>query len=759
MSKYLEKLIKPEKNNSPAFNKYTETVLKLVLTKNMQNLGQMITSIVSPSITSFQEFFKNNSSKFFDTPNKNANLVLLCALNFSTEENVMHLYNENTAFSYSSIIDYLTQCNDLTNLDYTIALSIIKSLSAELVDQHNQKNIENLMNVIFLKLIYNFEKSTSDDFYFFKLYDFMNFLDKLLNESDEITELDFAFVKSIIVATGRFISLKTKNLTINNPQINDKLKKFKVLINKGIEVVVRLYEFNQFYLEAPGMFQHSKPQIFIDQMIKKILDEYNLLVNLSAVNEIDDPKQKKNPERWKGIKNNDYPNAELLRLIHFLELLTTNVESDVLNNYMHSCLQKNFNIHFIQARIFVNYNPKNSELFIYMLRFMFKLNENIEKEKVYGNYIEQFVQSLTLFDLYSEEILQILKSYIDKIFEIIKSSQSNNFIKNSDVSKKSSSSTFFLQSFASLLSEGILSYDFNKLEVSKANNIFTIFIQVLKYFFRKISECEPGLLTYTDKFCVSLTIIWIRLLKNYSMMGIGMIQEINELAALSPYLKSPKQYGLHEFEMNMIIQGTEEDANNMKAIARDHHVMKEQNSETKRLFFNYNFLYYLIFKSKCDDLKNLKSRDYVESFKHPQIIQNALLYLRGDYETQIGDKADKFLNRIKRTFNIIVDYYNHELELLSNFNLQFSLIRQDFVILLQYSVSEDKLLADIARDLINKYIEKYPFIFYSIEIFNTSTVILDVLFRNYNSKFSTISTQLKTSYLNQNIAIPAIKVY
>lgn len=758
ISAHLNMLIYPDKTIPLHIYNYTELILKEVLIKNMANIGRILNKIVNANINVFQKFFTNNNKRIFEAARENSNLILLCALNFNQEEKIFRLYNEHTSFDYTSIIDYLTHNNDLNDLDYTLALFIIKSLTVELHEPTNQKNIENIMNIIFLKLSYNFEKRMVDDFYFFKLLNFMNYMDKVLNNTDDITNLDSSFTKNVILIIGRYISIKTKYMTTKNTQLNDKIKKFKVIIDRGIKIIIKLYEFNDFYLETEGMFQHSQPQIFIDQIIKQILDEYNILINLSSMSDLNYSSTKKHTVTWKNINQDENPSAELIKLLHFLESLVRNINSDVLNFYLHTALQKNFNIQFIHTKLFNFYNDKNAELFIYIFRFMFKLNENIKNQTIYGHYIEQFIQNLILFELYSFEILYIVKGYLGDTFSNFIISSEKSTSESLKTNKKNSPFTLFLENFSTLISEGILTYEFNKLEADKANNILYIFIEILKYFFRKINESNQKYFAFTDKFCVSLTIIWIKLLKNFSIMDSRMIEDLKLLAQISPYLKSPKQYGLYEFEMNMIIQGTEEDPVNMKAILRYHGVLKEQNSENKKLFFIYNFLYYFLFKSKCDSLKYLKTDPYSDKFKHPQIIQNALLYLRGDYETQIGDKADKFLERIKRTFNIIVDYYNNELAQLSNFSYQFLLIKEDFVILLQYSVAEDTLLSTIARDLVNKYIEKYPFIFYSIEVFNTSTIILDILFRNYNCKFSTISTQLKTKYLNQHISIPAIKV-
>ena len=681
--------------------------------------------------------------------------LIVINLKFTKDKKTLDIFNKHIEDNYRQLIDSFGTLNELTRLDYSIGCLIIRSLFTDSDLMKNIKNIENFMSAVFLKLLYNFEKNLNEDKFFYMLRNFTDFLTVNLQNNVHVERLKFSFVRNILNLINKRIQLKLKNESLNNNRFNLKVNQLDELIDKLVDAVITVYDFKDFYMESIDIFKKSIPCGLIKKLTKILLDDYNFVINLKTLNNFEGNSRIKEINNWKRTGDGDSENLQMYQIITFLDSLISKLNQKTVNTYLFEKISRNFNINFLHSKIFYEYNKNNSSFFVLLIGLLFKLDSGSDKQITSSNYIRQFLSRIDKFELYSKEILIVMRNHIDDVIKDLKGKMNDIDDKLDDNVNKQTQINLTLENFITLFSNSIVKYEFPKYSKETANTVISTFIENLTFFFKTLNKNQRTEIDFSENFQIALTVIWIKLMKSYYLMNSETKEKLRFFALITPFLKSEKHFTLHELEVTIILREPANNNQNIKAIQSDFPKLKD----SRKSYLIYNFIFYFIFHSKIKEFKNLLSKGNKSIDFNNRLVENAFLYLREDYEVQIGQRADGFLSNIKKTFNLIFKEYKDFVRKATNFNFLFDIVKQDFIVLLQYSVSDNKSLSMIARDHIKDYIQSYPFMLYSIEVFDTTVVILDLLFKNYNSKFSTISTHLQTNHHDQMITIPMIKVF
>ena len=728
-------------------------VIRTVVIQNSKRFGKLVSSLTRLDKRTASAFLHDSIDKLFLNSKYQINdYLMVCALKYTNDSQVLDILNQQIEHSYKSLIDYFSNTNELSKLDYSIGCLLIRSLFNNSTVFGNSKNIENFMNVLFLKLIYNFEKHLKDDSYFYTLQNFNSFLCEEFKGNNRVVELKFSYVRNLLTLIDRQSQIKAKNKEINNKHVQRKIEQLQVLIDQGIDTVIVVYDFKDFYLESDEIFKKSVACGLIKKLIKVLLDDYNYMINLSSLNESDSNKIRE-LNNWQKIGSSE-ENSQMFQILIFFDLLASKLNKKLLNRYLQDKIVKNFNLNFLHNKVFTNYSKKNADFFTLLIKLLFRLDTQLGSEIQFNSFISQFLSGLNKFGLFRKEIAVITNGYLDDLLDHFRPQLVSLYKNDNPPIDLQNSVSQSLENIMMLFQKSLMRNDLEKYEEGVADFILDFFITSLCHFFEEFNKSFKDGFDFSESFQISLTVIWIKLMKNYYLMTRDVKKKLKRLAVITPHLKTTKYFKMHEIEVNIILKETEGNKRNIKAIFNDYPKLKE----SKKTFLIYNFIFYFIFKNKVVLFKSIDNARDKSISSNFGFVENAFLYLREDYETHVGKKAGEFLSNIKKTLGIVIKEYREFLNEITNFNTLSEIVKQDFPVLMQYAVSENKTVKKLAREMLESYIERYPFMLYSTEIFDTSVVILDTLFKNYNSKFSTISTHLLTNYGDQMIKIPLIKV-
>lgn len=728
-------------------------VIRTVVIQNSKRFGKLVSGLTRLDKRTASAFLHESINKLFLNSKYQINdYLMVCALKYTNDSQVHDILNQQIEQAYKSLIDYFSNSNELSKLDYSIGCLLIRSLFNNSNVFGNSKNIENFMNVLFLKLIYNFEKHLKDDSYFYTLQNFNSFLCEEFKGDNRVVVLKFSYVRNLLTLIDRQAQIKAKNKEINNKHVQRKIEQLQVLIDQAIDTVIAVYDFKDFYLESDEIFKKSVACGLIKKLIKVLLDDYNYMINLSSLNESDSNKIRE-LNNWQKIGSSE-ENSQMFQILIFFDLLSSRLNKKLLNRYLQDKIVKNFNLNFLHNKVFTIYNKKNADFFTLLIKLLFRLDTQLGAEIQFNSFIRQFLSGLNKFDLFKKEIAVITNGYLDDLLDHFRPQLLSLYKNDNPPIDLQNSVSQSLENIMMLFQKSLMRNDLERYEEGVADFILDFFITSLCHFFEEFNKSFKDGFDFSESFQISLTVIWIKLMKNYYLMTRDVKEKLKRLAVITPHLKTTKYFKMHEIEVNIILKETEGNKRNIKAIFNDYPKLKE----SKKTFLIYNFIFYFIFRNKVVLFKSINNARDKSISSNFGFVENAFLYLREDYETHVGKKAGEFLSNIKKTLGIVIKEYREFLNEITNFNTLSEIVKQDFPVLMQYSVSENKTVNKLAREMLESYIEKYPFMLYSTEIFDTSVVILDTLFKNYNSKFSTISTHLLTNYGDQMIKIPLIKV-
>lgn len=211
----------------------------------------------------------------------------------------------------------------------------------------------------------------------------------------------------------------------------------------------------------------------------------------------------------------------------------------------------------------------------------------------------------------------------------------------------------------------------------------------------------------------------------------------------------------------MIMNVIEKDSENSKRFLEDMKSegfqIEKSGSSLKYRYQLYNFMIIYLFKNKIDGIKLHSSAAFKSIETRLSIFEQLFLHLRDEFLNQ--QNSSKLLDTLKQTFEDIGRYYLNVLEQIPSCFRKTCLIEVDFVVLLQYMVCENSDLAALATKMVGKFVERFSYSYFSSPLLATFSHIIDGLYRNINSKFSTLSTSVKVPYRVQNLIYVSIKVH
>ncbi len=208
--------------------------------------------------------------------------------------------------------------------------------------------------------------------------------------------------------------------------------------------------------------------------------------------------------------------------------------------------------------------------------------------------------------------------------------------------------------------------------------------------------------------------------------------------------------------MNVIEKDSENSKRFLEEMKADGFQIEKSGSSLKYRYQLYHFMIIYLFKNKIDGIKLQSSTIFKSIDTRLSIFEQLFLHLRDEFLNQ--QNSSKLLDTLKQTFEDIARYYMNVLEQIPSCFRKTCLIEVDFIVLLQYMVCENSDLAALATKMVGKFVEKFPYSYFSSLLLSTFSHIIDGLYRNINSKFSTLSTSVKVPYRPQNLMYVSIKV-
>lgn len=225
-------------------------------------------------------------------------------------------------------------------------------------------------------------------------------------------------------------------------------------------------------------------------------------------------------------------------------------------------------------------------------------------------------------------------------------------------------------------------------------------------------------------------------------------------------LRDTSEEGITKFEMNYLINVEEKNLLNLKSLQK---IFEYDNrKEICKVSTRYSFQIYiakivLVIRAKIENNKKHLSNQ-LSSFSF-SIIENLFLILKNESINNYQNSLEKFKFDMNELVKELCKYYiisTRNQKLNENFR---NIITKEFIVLLQYLVSDDKSISDVSMIVINDYISNYPFLFQEKSVFETFKNLIDPLYDILISKFSSVAIYIQTSFHSQHVRYPNSKVF
>jgi hypothetical protein len=215
---------------------------------------------------------------------------------------------------------------------------------------------------------------------------------------------------------------------------------------------------------------------------------------------------------------------------------------------------------------------------------------------------------------------------------------------------------------------------------------------------------------------------------------------------------------MNNLEVDLITSSASKKSEGCKALmdslaSRGFHFSKS--IMTKNYTYNlYNLTIVFLFVNKVDDLENASGLPH-KHMEFESICEALFLHLRDEFFA-MNENTSRFFSFFAKTAKNVMAYFVSKLSVTRNCYRKTEVLEKDFVVLLQYLVSDNPSLSKTSEQACVDFINRFPYLFLSQKVLTSIESLVTGLHESVNSKFGSDNVSISPPFFSQGLSFSKI---